>query len=406
MENWLLQNGRFVIGSQIIQGDMYISAGKIQRFFTSEDDNQQKNSWLEAHSYQTLNCQDGLIGPGFIDIHVHGGGGADVMDATIEAFETMAFTHGQRGTTRFLLTTVTASHEELIQVSQAVKKWNGQLNAAKASNQLTSHSGALPLGIHLEGPYISAVKKGAQNGAFIRPFSMEEFKDYQEESDQLIKLITLAPEKLDDLEIIKQLRDQDVVVSVGHTEATYEEVEAAFQHGAKHVTHLCNAMPGIHHRSPGPIAYALNHDGLTVEFIPDGLHVHPAMIQLALRAKKEDEIAIVTDAIRATGMDDGKYELGGLPVDVQAGKATLEDGTLAGSCLDMETAYHFLQNELALDEVKLFQLMSGTPAKILGINEQFGSLETGKVADLVIFRQGGLTDVMIAGVWVKGGHRA
>lgn len=404
MENWLLQNGRIVRGRQIIQGDMYISEGKIQRFFTTKEDHQEKKKWLEKHSYRTVDCQDALIGPGFIDIHVHGGGGADVMDATIESFETMAFTHGQRGTTRFLLTTVTASHEELVQVSQTVKKWSIQLDQEKSTNQ-NSHSGALPLGIHLEGPYIATAKKGAQNGAYIRPFSMEEFEKYQEESSNMIKLITLAPEKLDDLKMITQLKDQGVVVSIGHTEATYEEAEAAFQHGAGHVTHLCNAMPGIHHRSPGPITYALNHDGLTVELIPDGLHVHPAMIQLALRAKKEDEIAIVTDAIRASGMDDGKYQLGGLSVDVQAGKATLEDGTLAGSCLDMETAFHYLKNGLLIDEVKLFQLMSGTPAKILGIGDQFGSLEIGKVADLVIFRKEGLTDVMIEGNWVKGGHR-
>jgi N-acetylglucosamine-6-phosphate deacetylase len=405
MENWLLHNGRIVRGRQIIQGDMYISAGEIQRFFITKEDQQEKKKWLEGRSYRTLDCQDALIGPGFIDIHVHGGGGADVMDATIESFETMAYTHGQRGTTRFLLTTVTASHEDLIQVSQAAKKWSIQLAQEKSTLHSKPHSGALPLGIHLEGPYIAAAKKGAQNGAYIRPFSMKEFEEYQKESNHMIKLITLAPEKLDDLKLITQLNDQGVVVSIGHTEATYDEAEAAFQHGATHVTHLCNAMPGIHHRSPGLITYALNHDGLTVEFIPDGLHVHPAIIQLALRAKKVEDIAIVTDAIRATGMGDGKYQLGGLPVNVEAGKATLENGTLAGSCLDMEAAFQFLKNELLLDEIRLFQLMSGTPAKILGISDQLGSLEIGKVADVVIFREERLTDVMIDGNWVKGGHR-
>jgi N-acetylglucosamine-6-phosphate deacetylase len=424
MKNWLLQNGRFVMNSQIIQGDLHISEGKILHFFPIAGENQAKvvagiESSLKGESYQTIDCQDALIGPGFIDIHVHGGGGADVMEATMEAYQQMAYTHGQHGTTRFLLTTVTASHEDLLRVSRFAKEWVDQMHqthhtrsvvsstapTSTSTKRATIPAGALPLGIHLEGPYIALDKKGAQNGAYIRPFSMEEFNQYQEVSNGLIKLITLAPEKLPYEEVITQLHEQGVVVSIGHTEATYDEVDRAFQLGAKHITHLCNAMPSIHHRSPGPITYALNHDGLTVEFIADGLHVHSAIIELALRAKKHDEVAIVTDAIGATGMDDGEYELGELPVWVKQGKATLEDGTLAGSCLDMEKAYHFLSSELGLDEVQLFQMMSTTPARILGINDQLGSLEIGKIADLVVFREGTLTDVMTAGQWIKGGIR-
>lgn len=388
-----------------IQGDLYISEGRISRFFPKGDETQAKatterETELKGESFQTVDCHEALIGPGFIDLHVHGGGGADVMEATLEAYKQMAYTHGQHGTTRFLLTTVTASHEKLLEVSRVVKEWMDELISPSTK---TDTLGALPLGIHLEGPYIAPAKKGAQNGAYIRSFTMEEFHQYQEESDNLIKLITLAPEKLPDPEVITQLNQEGVVVSIGHTEATYEEIDHAFKLGAKHITHLCNAMPGIHHRSPGPITYALNHDGLTVEFIADGVHVHSAMIQLALRAKRQDEIAIVTDAISATGLSDGNYELGELPVQVKQGKATLEDGTLAGSCLDMEQASYFLLNELGVNEAQLFQMMSTTPARILGISENFGSLNNGKVADLVIFRKGKLADVMVAGQWIRGG---
>jgi N-acetylglucosamine-6-phosphate deacetylase len=409
MMNWVLQNGRFVMKGQAVQGDLYISGGKIAHFSPREGKIQakaslEKETTLNAESYQTVDCQDALIGPGFIDLHVHGGGGADAMDATMEAYQQMAYTHGQHGTTRFLLTTVTASHEKLLQVSHVAKEWMGEMipSSTKVDQK---PKGALPLGIHLEGPYIAPAKKGAQNGTYIRSFSMDEFQQYQEASQHAIKLITLAPERLPRPEVITQLHQEGVVVSIGHTEATYEEVDRAFQLGAKHITHLCNAMPGIHHRSPGPITYALNHDGLTVELIADGIHVHSAIIELALRAKKQDEVTIVTDAISATGLSDGEYELGELPVQVKQGKATLEDGTLAGSCLNMEKAYHFLSSELGLSEVQLFQMMSSTPARILGISDQFGSLEVGKVADLVIFKEGLLTDVMVAGQWIKGGNR-
>lgn len=405
--NWLLRNGRFVMDRQVVQGDLYISEGKISCFSPREAERDvEARSNMEMtqnrESYQTIDCQGALIGPGFIDLHVHGGGGADVMDATLEAYQQMAYTHGQHGTTRLLLTTVTASHEKLLQVSRAAKEWMGQMTSAPTKIDEIP-KGALPLGIHLEGPYIAPAKKGAQNGAYIRSFSMEEFKQYQEASQHAIKLITLAPERLPHPEVITQLHQEGVVVSIGHTEATYEEVDRAFQLGAKHITHLCNAMPGIHHRSPGPITYALNHDGLTVEFIADGIHVHPAIIKLALRAKKQDEVAIVTDAISATGLGDGEYELGELPVQVKQGTATLDDGTLAGSCLDMEKAYTILSTQLGLDDVQLFQMMSTTPARIVGVSDQFGSLEVGKVADLVIFREGILTEVMVDGQWIKGG---
>ncbi len=261
--------------------------------------------------------------------------------------------------------------------------------------------GALPLGIHLEGPYIALAKKGAQNGKHVRPFSLMEFEADQAASGNAIKLITLAPEQLDDLQVITKLARKGVFVSIGHTEADYQEVHQAVQHGAKHFTHLCNAMPGLHHRHPGPIAYALNHDEVSVEFIADGLHVHPAIIQLALRAKNNQNIAVVTDAIRATGMPDGSYELGDMEVCVKQGKATLEDGTLAGSCLEMESAYRFLQSELKLQDQQIFQMMSTTPASILGLEDQLGTLDEGKIADLVLIKDGQVQAVMINGNWVS-----
>lgn len=393
MRNWVLKNGWFIIQNEKIKGTLYIQDGTILSFI-AEGQTVHNHEIFKGHEYAELDCRGSVVGPGFIDLHVHGGGGADVMDASQDAFKQIAYTHGQKGTTRLLLTTVTADHHSLLQVCSAIKEWQEQLEDSKPQ-------GALPLGIHLEGPYIAYSKKGAQNGAHIRPYSKEEFGDYQAASNHAIKLITLAPETLEDLGIIRELSNSGVVVSIGHTEADYDRVDQAVQHGAKHFTHLCNAMPSLHHRSPGPIAYALNHDGVSVEFIADGLHVHPAIMQLAIRAKQGKNIAIVTDAIRAMGMPDGSYDLGGLSVSVSENKATLEDGTLAGSCLDMEAAFQFLQQKLNLTEVELFQMMSTTPAAIIGLDKQLGTLDVGKLADLVLIKDGQVQAVMINGYWIK-----
>lgn len=407
MRNWLLKNGEFVIGDQKLRGYLCIIDGIIIKFIVLDDASQsaqlddrinKARAVFANQKFIEIDCQGAVVGPGFIDLHVHGGGGADVMDASQEAFEQMANMHGQKGTTRFLLTTVTADHHSLLNVCTAVKAWSDRLNLVGGK----LHTGAQPLGIHLEGPYIAYSKKGAQNGEYVRPFSAEEFAAYQAASDQAIKLITLAPEQLEDMSIITALAAQGIVVSIGHTEADYDTVDQAVQHGAKHFTHLCNAMPGLHHRQPGPIAYALNSEKVSVELIADGLHVHPAIIQLALRAKDYQQVAIVTDAIRATGMSDGTYDLGGLNVQVQQGKATLEDGTLAGSCLDMESAYSLLKTQVGLTDVQLFQLMSTTPARILGLTDQFGTLAEGSVADLVVLKDGQVSRVMVNGSWIKG----
>lgn len=383
MEDLLLTNGRFVMGERVEEGALSIQNGRIARFYSGYRE-------MNDTPARTVDLNGALAGPGFIDLHVHGGGGADVMEASSEAFRTLSMMHAQKGTTRLLLTTVTASHEKLVAVCRAFKAWRPEEMA-----------GARPLGIHLEGPYIARAKKGAQNEAYIRPFSEAEFGVYQKESGGAIKLITLAPEKLPDLSVIGKLAAQGVVVSIGHTEATYEETAEAFARGARHVTHLCNAMPGVHHRSPGPITFALNQDGISVELIADGIHVHPAVIRLALRAKHRDEVAVVTDAISAAGMGDGCYELGGLPVRVEGGKAVLENGSLAGSCLDMEQAFRVLTNTLNLEPADVFRMMSTVPAKILGVDDRFGSLEPGKVADLVIMREGSVSAVMVEGRWVK-----
>lgn len=452
MKKIILTNGRFVIGQELLQGELYLAEGRVQAFFTAEvgdsaeDEGSQagqeaqmnqvaqltqtgqvtqtaqtdqathmdqviqaaqvaqaveaqeyKRSFVQDANVEYVDCQGGIVGPGFIDLHVHGGGGADVMDGTRDALDTMTRAHALRGTTRLLLTTVTAEHEKLRQVCQLTAAY---LQEAKERVENNRVQGAIPLGLHIEGPYIAPSKKGAQNGEYIRLFSFEEVEQLHKDAQGSIRIMTLAPERLEDMSFLQKLKEIGILPSVGHTEASYELMQEAFEHGATHMTHLCNAMPGIHHRSPGPIVFALNQDGCTVEFIADGIHVHPALIQMALRAKRKDEVIVVTDAMSAMGQEDGQYELGSLAVTVRDGIARLEDGTLAGSTLHMEKAYQLLHKELQLDPVQLFTMMSSTPARIIGVDDQFGSLEAGKVADLVILKDNQVADVMVAGQWI------
>lgn len=389
----VLKNGRFVFPDKIVEGTLVIDHGKIHEFFEDEDRYQTSN-YYNNPNYKETDLEGAFAGPGFIDVHVHGGGGGNVMDGELSSFRKMAKTHGQKGTTRFLLTTVTASHEKLMSVCSAAKTW------METIKEEPYNDGAKPLGIHLEGPYINIAKKGAQNGTFVRDFSMGEVEELQQQSGDTIKLITLAPEKLQDYSVITKLSESGIIVSTGHTEATFDEIKRAFEHGATHITHLCNAMPSIHHRNPGPITFALTQDGLTAEIIADGLHVHPEVIRLVLQAKRREDVMIVTDAIQAAGEKDGEYNLEGLKVTVKEGKATLEDGTLAGSCLHMEKALQFLQQSLQLDLPLLFTLMSTNPAKMLGIEHQFGTLDVGKMADIVILKENNVEKVMVEGQWI------
>ncbi|GAA0368406.1 N-acetylglucosamine-6-phosphate deacetylase [Bacillus horti] len=453
----VLTNGYFVIGDQLQYGELYVTEGKIEGFRPLPDQKEKSEDVTggnHENNVQIFDCQGAVVGPGFIDVHVHGGGGADVMDNTLEAFETMAQAHVKHGTTRFLLTTVTASHDSLLKVCTLAAKYisqkekeaqqgtqgeeDGTKNLQEASLegdtfqvshqqeavqeshqqeavqesapkqddveevrlQVSRLQGAMPIGLHIEGPYIAPSKKGAQNAEHIRSFSLEEVEELQRAAQGNIKLITLAPERLQQQSDLQKLVELGIVPSIGHTEATYEECQRAFEHGATHMTHLCNAMPGLHHRSPGPIAFALNQDGCTVEFIADGIHVHPSMIQLALKAKKQDEVIVVTDAMSAMGQEDGNYSLGNLAVTVKDGIATLADGTLAGSTLNMERAYQLLLDQCQIDPVQLFRMMSTTPARILGLEQQFGSIEQGKAADLVVMKDHMIDKVMVAGQWI------
>jgi len=304
--------------------------------------------------------------PGFIDLHVHGGGGADVMEGG-DAIETIARTHAQFGATSLLATTMTAPRDELMQVVA---------NLGTVARTCTQ-GGARVLGVHLEGPYINPGKLGAQPDAAVSAV-LDEVLKYL--SIAPIRVVTLAPEIAGHIEIIGEMAARGVRVQLGHSLATYDDAVAALKHGACGFTHLFNAMSPLHHRNPGLVGAALAHAEYA-EIIPDLLHVHPGAIRAALRAIPR--LYVVTDSTSATGMPDGEYRLGSQHVTKCLGGVRLADGTLAGSTLTMDQALRNLVS-LGLPIADVSNRMSRYAADYLGVTDR-GRLERGAWADLVVF---------------------
>ena len=313
--------------------------------------------------------------PGFIDVHIHGVNGADTMDATKEALEIMTAALPKEGTTSFLATTMT---QETWQIEKALT------NAGEYIQLQPSSGKAEILGIHLEGPFVNPEKAGAQPLQHIIAPDLALFKKWQKLSSDRIKLVTIAPEQPGGYELIRYLYDQGMIASIGHTNATYEQVMEAIQAGANHVTHLYNQMRGLHHREPGVVGAAFLRKELMAEIIVDGVHVHPEMVRLAYKQKQSEGLILITDSMRAKCLKNGLYDLGGQEVIVRNGKAVLADGTLAGSILKLG---HAVKNILTFTGCSLREaivMASVNPAKQLKVFDRKGSIAKGKDADIVI----------------------
>jgi N-acetylglucosamine-6-phosphate deacetylase len=313
--------------------------------------------------------------PGFIDVHIHGVNGADVMDATQEALDTMVTALPKEGTTSFLATTMT---QEAKQIESALK------NAGHYIHEHQNPGNAEILGIHLEGPFVNSKRAGAQPVQYIIDPDIEVFKKWQSLSNGTIKQVTLAPERPGGLKMIKYLKEHNITASIGHTDATYEEVIEAIAAGSNQVTHLFNQMSGLHHRNPGVVGAAFLRDELIAELIVDGVHVRPEVVELAYKQKGKDGFLLITDSMRAKCLKNGHYDLGGQDVTVKDGKAILEDGTLAGSILKLGTAVKNVQTYTGCSLKDAIEMASVNPAKQLNVFDRKGSIAVGKDADIVI----------------------
>lgn len=313
--------------------------------------------------------------PGFIDVHIHGVNGADTMDANKEALDTMVKTLPKEGTTSFLATTIT---QESRQIEEAL------INAGQYIHEHQSPGQAEILGIHLEGPFVNAKRAGAQPIQHIMDPNLDLFKKWQSLYKGTIKLVTMAPERPGGLEMVRYLKGNGVIASIGHTDATYHEVMESIRAGVKHVTHLYNQMRGLHHREPGVVGAAFLHDELTAEMIVDGVHVLPEMIELAYKLKRKERLILITDSMRAKCLKSGHYDLGGQDVTVADGKAVLADGTLAGSILKLGQAVKNVLSFTGCSLEEAIEMAAVNPAKQLNVYDRKGSIRAGKEADIVI----------------------
>ncbi|UPT77387.1 N-acetylglucosamine-6-phosphate deacetylase [Sulfurovum sp. XGS-02] len=352
-----IRNAKLLIDDKIVEDKVLLFDHKIVNIVEESD----------LTGIEIIDARGAYVSAGFIDLHIHGSGGADVMDATPDALETISSTLLQTGTTSFLATTMTMSSEAIDKALQ-----NIQLHAAKVS-------GATLLGIHLEGPFINAEKHGAQDRTYVQPPNMALIENYMNE----VKMITLAPEIAGAEEFVKRLTEAypHIILSIGHSDASYEESQESFTWGISHATHLFNAMNSYHHRKPGIVGAVFDSD-VTCDMIADLVHTHPSTLELVQRVKKE-KLILITDAMRAGCMKCGTYDLGGRRVEVNEGKAVLDDGTLAGSVLKMNEALSNMKKHTSMDLVEIVNAATKIPAAKLGIAK--GELREGYDADIVIF---------------------
>ncbi|GEK57770.1 N-acetylglucosamine-6-phosphate deacetylase [Marinococcus halophilus] len=316
----------------------------------------------------------GFFIPGMIDMHIHGVQGADAMDGTAEALETMARVLPAEGTTAFLPTTITQKSEN---ITRALEKM-AEYRAAAPENGTAEIAGA-----HVEGPFFEPSKAGAQPAEFIVKASVDLFERWRQASGNAVRIVSLAPEHDPGFALTAHLQRIGVTASAAHSNASKALVDEAVKKGLSHVTHLYNGMSGLHHREPGIAAAALLNPALTVEIIADGVHSHPDMVQLAYQAAGANRLCVITDSLRAKNLPDGVYDLGGQQVTVAGDKPYLPDGTIAGSMLAMDKGFRNIQAFTGCSREEAVRMTSLNAAHEIGIAERKGSIEAGKDADIV-----------------------
>lgn len=339
-----------------------------------------------ADAGQVLDATGCYVIPGLVDLHFHGSAGADISDGDVAGLHKMGAYEASRGITAMCPATMTLPEDVLARAAEAAAAYVPAADEADL------------VGINMEGPYISPDKVGAQNPDFVRNPSVGEFRRLQERAGGLFKLVDIAPEEPGADVFIETLADE-VRISVAHTSCDFETAQNAFAKGARHLTHCYNAMPSMHHRKPGPIPAAVEHGDVTAEIIADGVHIHPAMVRLAFRLFGDDHMILVSDTLRAAGLGDGVYDLGGQDVTVRGYEARIDNGALAGSVSDLMRCLYVAVTEMDIPLASAVKAASVNPARALGLSDDYGSLEPGHVADAVLLDQATLE---VRGVVLRG----
>jgi len=365
----LITGGRVFGPNGFVEADVRVEAARIADV--------SPHGALKARADEpVIDATGRLVCPGLVDLHFHGCKGADFCDGTEDAIASIARYQASRGVTAMCPATMTYPEERL-----------GAIMDAAARFRPADDEAAL-VGVNMEGPFISPRKVGAQNPAYVQPCDAKMLHRLQERANGLIKLVDVAPEEPGAIDFIRAVAP-NVRVSLAHTCCDYDCAHAAFEAGARQMTHLYNAMPGLHHRDPGPIAAAAERDDVVVEIIADGVHVHPAMVRLAIALFGCERVALISDSMRACGLGDGTFDLGGQDVLVQGPAARLADGTLAGSVTDLAACVKTAVNVMGIDAWTAVRAATLAPAQALGIHGitagGYGRLEPGCLANMAIF---------------------
>lgn len=357
---------------------VYVEGKGLKKRNLSFDERIEKISRRADKKAEVIELPEGaIVLPGFIDQHIHGAGGSDGMDGSVEDVAVIAKTVAAEGTTSFLVTTMTQSPENITKALSAVKTYRETDNG----------EGARVLGVHLEGPFIAAAHKGAQPLEYVKAPDIATFDGYNEASGNCIRIVTLAPEVEGAPEFIQHLTEQGIVASIGHTGAKYADIERAVSLGASNVTHTYNAQTALHHREIGTVGSAMLMDELNCEMIADTIHVSVPAMRLLVKNKPANKLTLITDAMRAKGIPDGVSELGGQTVYVKNGEARLADGTLAGSVLRMNRALQNVVEKVGVPFTQAVDYATINPARNLKIDDEVGSIAVGKRADFTVINE-------------------
>lgn len=368
MTDVLLKNATVVLPDrELVNASVLVSDGRIASINDAPT-----GSARSANAAEEIDLSGMTLLPGFIDVHIHGAVGVDVMEATPRGLLEVSEYLATQGVTAWLPTLVPGSDGNYASVAAAVSE------AMRSSEP----KGARMLGLHYEGPFVNSAQCGALHVEYFKTYSSPADLDLLPVSDEMARMITLAPEVEGGLELIRELTRRGWVVSIGHTRASLEMLDQALAAGARHMTHFMNAMSPLHHRKPGPIAWGLSHDDVTVDMIADGVHLDPFMLKLLVKIKGARSISLISDAIAAAGKGDGDYAIWGETISVKNGRTSNASGSIAGSVITMLDAVRVMRS-LGISYVDITQMSSTNPARLLNLDHECGSIVPGKRADLV-----------------------
>ncbi|HQD28129.1 N-acetylglucosamine-6-phosphate deacetylase [Acetivibrio saccincola] len=335
---------------------------------------------ISKNGCEVIDAEGFWVLPGFIDIHTHGGGGYDIMNSKCRELESLSRFFVSKGVTAFLPAVMTAPLEDMMNAVRNINQYINKINKP-SKNKIP---GAKIIGINMEGPFISQKYKGSHPKEHIIPPSVSLLERFIHESGGNIKIVTVAPEAENAISFIEHFKRRGIVFSAGHTGADYKVAAHAFEKGFSHVTHLFNAMAGIHHRDPGIAGAALERDNITVELICDGVHIDPAMIKIVLKCKPIDNIVLITDSIIAAGAGNGEYSFAGKELYIENGCAKHKNGVIAGSVVTMIDIFKNMVGRWGVPIENCIKMTSANAAKVAGIYHKKGSLTCGKDADIII----------------------